>query len=394
MTLSKKLIENGKYCLEILHDHGFEAFFVGGCVRDQLIGRDIKDIDIATNALPHEVKALFAITVDIGIEHGTVLVLVNDIPIEITTYRQEEEYLLHRRPASVHFVQNLSFDLMRRDFTMNAIAMSKNGDLIDPYKGEEDIKDLLIRAVGNPFERFSEDALRMLRGIRFTSTLGFELEETTMSAIRSNRCLLQHISVERITKELSSFFMGSYVKHGWKFLKESKIAECFPIPLDVIPPIIEQLSFASSIEGWSYLYQEHNEAGNVPIKFKFSKQEAKEYRILSTLLSVRKERVFRELDVFNQQLSHILFAERFATTHDEISWTERKRDIEEMYHHLPIKQSSELAVNGSDLLLWSERKPGPWMKNALRMLEEKVVSGVIENTKQAIKDEFLHEGTD
>lgn len=155
-----------------LQQAGFEAYVVGGAVRDTLLGKAVNDVDVATSALPHEVKPLFATTVDVGIEHGTVLIVHPLAPVEVTTFRVDGEYTDHRRPQQVQFVRELREDLARRDFTINAMALQQDGTVIDYFNGQQDLQQQVIRAVGNAKERFAEDALRMLRAVRFTSQLG------------------------------------------------------------------------------------------------------------------------------------------------------------------------------------------------------------------------------
>ena len=166
-----------------LNAAGYEAVFVGGAVRDFLLGKEPKDIDIATVATPEQVKSVFANTVDLGAEHGTVLVIESGEPIEVTTYRTEGTYTDKRRPDKVQFVTSLKEDLRRRDFTINALAMTLTGEIIDPFGGRTDLKAGVIKAVGNPIERFTEDALRIVRGVRFVSTLGFAMNEETKNAM-------------------------------------------------------------------------------------------------------------------------------------------------------------------------------------------------------------------
>lgn len=174
--LRKEIMQNNKEwqaaysVIEQLEQAGFEAVIVGGAVRDALLDRPAHDVDVATNALPEEVKTVFQKTVDIGIQHGTVLVIVPAGPVEVTTYRTDGEYTDHRRPQNVHFVRSLKEDLQRRDFTMNAIAMRRDGSFVDYYGGQQDIEKRVIRAVGEAEKRFAEDALRMLRAIRFSCT--------------------------------------------------------------------------------------------------------------------------------------------------------------------------------------------------------------------------------
>lgn len=201
-----------KFVLNRLNEAGYEAYLVGGSVRDFLLNKHNKDIDITTNAIPEEVKRIFVDfpVIDTGIKHGTVTILYNNLPIEITTYRIDGEYQDSRHPKEVKFTSSLKEDLSRRDFTINAMAY--NNELIDYYGGRDDLKNKMLRAVGNPNKRFEEDALRILRGLRFASNLGFSIEEKTILAMRENKLLLKNISSERIQNELNAILLGDYVK--------------------------------------------------------------------------------------------------------------------------------------------------------------------------------------
>ncbi|MBP3760759.1 MAG: CCA tRNA nucleotidyltransferase [Ruminococcus sp.] len=203
-------MENYKIVLQKLADSGFQAFLVGGCVRDMILGRNIHDHDITTDALPEQVMNVFSgfTTVPTGLKHGTVTVLVNGEPFEITTFRIDGEYSDSRRPESVSFTRNLTDDLARRDFTINAIAMDIDGNISDPFHGCDDIKNKIIRCVGEPSMRFNEDALRILRAVRFSSVLGFEIEKNTSDALMNLRKNLDNISRERIRDELDKLICG------------------------------------------------------------------------------------------------------------------------------------------------------------------------------------------
>ncbi len=188
--------------ISILEKNGHEAYAVGGCVRDCMLGKEPHDWDITTSALPLEVKSLFKRTFDTGIAHGTVTVLLNGQGYEVTTYRIDGEYMDGRHPSQVTFTASLEEDLKRRDFTINAMAYNYSQGLVDLYGGKEDLKAGIIRAVGQPRERFTEDALRMLRALRFSAQLGFEIEEDTLRAIRELAHTLKRVSAERIQVEL------------------------------------------------------------------------------------------------------------------------------------------------------------------------------------------------
>ena len=199
-----------EFILGKMKTSGFAAHVVGGSVRDAVIGRSHGDYDITTNALPEQTKAVFDgyRIIETGIKHGTVTLLLDGEPYEITTYRVDGDYKDNRHPESVTFTSLLEEDLMRRDFTVNAMAYNPDTGTVDPFGGRSDAADKLIRAVGDPYRRFDEDALRILRALRFASTLGFEIEERTATAVRERAYLLSSISRERVYVELKKLIMG------------------------------------------------------------------------------------------------------------------------------------------------------------------------------------------
>lgn len=194
----------------VLQEAGFEAYAVGGCIRDSLLGRTPNDWDITTSAKPMEVKALFSHTIDTGIQHGTVTILLDREGFEVTTYRIDGEYEDGRHPKEVSFTGSLEEDLKRRDFTINALAYNETAGLIDIFEGQKDLKDGIIRCVGNAEERFTEDALRMLRAIRFSAQLGYRIEENTLTAIHKLAGNLEKISAERIQTELLKLMVSPH----------------------------------------------------------------------------------------------------------------------------------------------------------------------------------------
>lgn len=197
-----ELPEKVNYIIQTLQKHGFEAYAVGGCVRDSILGRVPDDWDITTSATPFETKALFERTFDTGIEHGTITVLLDKDAFEVTTYRVDGKYEDSRHPKEVTFTRCLSEDLLRRDFTINAMAYNDTEGLVDIFGGMEDLQAKIIRCVGNAKARFGEDALRILRAVRFAAQLGFEIEEETRDGIRELAPTLANISAERIQVEL------------------------------------------------------------------------------------------------------------------------------------------------------------------------------------------------
>lgn len=200
-----------RWILETLHQAGYSACLVGGCVRDSVLGKAPHDWDIATAALPQQTKALFPHTIDTGLRHGTVTVLVEGQPFEVTTFRKETGYSDHRHPDGVIFVGEVETDLARRDFTINAMAYSPETGLIDPFGGWNDCKKGILRCVGEPTRRFEEDALRILRGLRFAARLGFALEPKTAAAMKALYHQLGEVSAERIQTELMGMMAGNHL---------------------------------------------------------------------------------------------------------------------------------------------------------------------------------------
>lgn len=202
--------DNAAYIVDTLMASGYEAYIVGGCVRDSLLGKEPCDWDITTSATPEEVKALFRRTIDTGIQHGTVTVMMGKEAYEITTYRLDGIYEDHRRPSEVTFTRELKEDLMRRDFTINAMAYNDVCGLVDLYDGVYDLSSGVIRCVGDPHDRFEEDALRMLRAIRFSAQLGFDIDPATKAAIVDKRENLKDVSAERIQMELLKLLISDH----------------------------------------------------------------------------------------------------------------------------------------------------------------------------------------
>ena len=207
-----KLPETTAYIIERIEKNGFEAFAVGGCIRDSLLGRVPNDWDITTSAKPEDIMNIFENTVETGIEHGTVTVVIDKEPYEVTTYRIDGDYTDGRHPDSVEFTENIEEDLSRRDFTINAMAYNNSTGLVDVFGGREDLENRVIRCVGNPKKRFEEDALRMMRGIRFSAQLGFSIDKDTFKAIEEMADSISAVSIERINVEFTKTLMSDAKK--------------------------------------------------------------------------------------------------------------------------------------------------------------------------------------
>jgi len=210
-----QISENAKLLIQIIENAGYEAYAVGGCVRDFVMQRQCDDVDITTSAKPLETEKILSDNnikfIETGLKHGTITAVLNGSNYEITTYRTDGDYKDSRHPEYVEFVTDLSSDLARRDFTVNAMAYNDKNGIVDIYGGQRDIDKKIIRAVGNPDKRFKEDALRIMRAIRFASVLSFDIEPDTKKAIFENKELLKNVSYERIFKELSKLLLGDNV---------------------------------------------------------------------------------------------------------------------------------------------------------------------------------------
>lgn len=242
--------------LDMLENSGYEAYIVGGCVRDSLMGMTPHDYDVTTSALPEETERVFSgmKLIETGLKHGTVTVLSDGEPVEITTYRVDGEYHDSRRPDSVTFTRSLREDIARRDFTMNGIAYSPRRGMFDEFGGAEDIRRGIIRCIGDPEKRFREDALRIMRGMRFSASLGFQVEERTAAAMLDNRELLRNISAERIFTELSGLLTGRQSAFNMRRV----LTEFRDILAEVIPELeatfdFEQRSKYHSLDVYQHL---------------------------------------------------------------------------------------------------------------------------------------------
>lgn len=229
-----------KFIISELENHDYEAFAVGGCIRDSLLGRTPDDWDITTSATPEEVKEIFQRTVDTGIKHGTVTVLIGKKAFEVTTYRVDGAYTDGRHPESVRYSKYLKEDLRRRDFTINAFAYNDECGLRDEFLGFRDLEWKIIRAVGNPEDRFSEDALRMMRAIRFAAQLGFNIELNTYNAIIKMAPNIKKVSAERIQVELTKTLMSDHPEVTAEYAKTGLFVEILPVLYDILSGISVQ----------------------------------------------------------------------------------------------------------------------------------------------------------
>lgn len=374
--------------LETINAAGYEAYFVGGAVRDLLLERPLHDIDIATSAYPEEIKNLFEKTIDTGIKHGTVTALYEGTSYEITTFRTESGYQDYRRPDHVEFVQNLATDLQRRDFTINALAMNTEGEIIDHFGGIDDLNNRLIKAVGAPERRFHEDALRMMRALRFMSQLGFKIEKNTLQAISDNAELLSKISVERIRDELVKLGLGPGSRPAFERFLDTGLSEQAPYfkgkkdQLSLFPKM--QFSPSSEESFWALLVillkLPNDEIGKFMRAWRNSNEMRKQVASIVDFFDLASAQTPTSYELFKAG------AKTIAGTIDLAQLLGQPVDgsaLRNRYELLPCHSVDEFAINGDDLLN-AGIPAGPAIGKYLHRLQLAVLDGEVANDKNAI----------
>ncbi|CAC6177893.1 CCA tRNA nucleotidyltransferase [Staphylococcus aureus] len=390
--MDKSLFEQARPILEQIQDNGFEAYYVGGSVRDYVMGRNIHDIDITTSATPDEIESIFSHTIPVGKEHGTINVVFNDENYEVTTFRAEEDYVDHRRPSGVTFVRDLYEDLQRRDFTMNAIAMDTAYKLYDYFDGQQDINNRIIRTVGIAEERFQEDALRMIRCLRFQSQLSFDIAMKTFEAMRTQMADIKFLSIERIVIELTKLMRGINVEESFNHLKSLKAFNYMPYfeqldmnQINVTEPIDLELLIAIVSVKFDINYSLK------PLKL--SNRQVKDInqyiQIMNALPSIiTKEQLKMFVYDYDTNLIKNVMVAADVLKANDIQGHEplivNLQTIDETLHRLPMHNRKDMMVNGGVLMAHLNAKSGPWLKDVLRQIEIAIVTGKVSNEETEI----------
>lgn len=392
-----KIFEPARPVLQRIEDAGYEAYFVGGCVRDTILGDKIHDIDIASSAYPSEIKSLFKRTVDTGIQHGTVMVLDHGTGYEITTFRTESGYQDFRRPDKVTFVRSLSDDLKRRDFTINALALRENGEVIDLFDGLGDLKKHLIRAVGQPEQRFHEDALRMMRAVRFASKLDFTIDSATLQGISDNAGLLEKIAVERTQVEMEKLLLGQNPSAGILALVQTGLFRYCP-GLKNARGALQQLSLlnhwqlTNGAQAWGTLVVALGLTGNQIRTFlkswKLSNQLIEDVMILVPAVQAIKQQTIDAQLLYQTGKQGLINANQVAAV---FGWSTLADALMAQYTALPIKSSKDLQLTGADLISDGQMKPGPKLGKALAWVERQVVNGQLPNQRQELINAVINQ---
>lgn len=367
---------------------GYEAYFVGGSVRDLLLDRHIHDVDIATSAYPEEIKKIFPHTIDTGIQHGTVTVRYDHESYEVTTFRTESGYQDFRRPDHVSFVQNLSEDLKRRDFTINALAMDIEGNIIDHFNGLDDLKNKVIRAVGVAENRFHEDALRMMRAVRFMGQLKFSLEDKTKQAIKDNHELLSKIAVERVREEFVKMGTSPGSQEAFEIFLETELFQEVPYfagKRDALA-IFPKLNFSPSTEEnlWTtmivLLKLNTKDVPKFMRAWKNSNAMTRQVTKVIEFFDLISDTTPSNYDLFKSDLKTILTTIDLAHI---LGQPINGNALYDRYEALPIKNHNDLVIDGK-FLLKSGIPAGPKIGELLDTITEAVVEGKIANNEQEI----------
>lgn len=347
--------------LKKIEDHGFKAYIVGGFVRDYLLERESTDIDITTSATPMEIKKIFKDIFIPKVEYGSVTVFYHNIRFEITTFRRELTYLNNRKPIEFEYINDLEEDLRRRDFLINTICMDSNGNIIDLLNGKKDLESKEINTVGNSYEKFYEDSLRILRAIRFATILDFKLSDEVKEAIKKTKGNLLRLSYQRKKEELDKIFSSKNAKYGVSLIKELELDKELEIyNIDDIKLNVDILGIWTSLKASD--------------KYPFSKSER-------DLINKIREAMTKD-NLNNEVLyKYGLYVNSIAGTLKGID----KKKITNKYNALPITNKNDIAVTSKDIMNILNRNGGEYLRNIYNDLTSMILNEKIENNKEILE---------
>jgi tRNA nucleotidyltransferase (CCA-adding enzyme) len=392
--MEQRILKAGSDCIQRLEEAGFSAYFVGGCVRDLLLQQKIHDVDVATSARPHQVLALFEHAIPTGLSHGTVTVLLDSIPVEVTTFRRESGYSDHRHPDAVYFVDRIEEDLARRDFTINALAMTLDREIIDPFQGEKDLKEQILRGVGDPVIRFNEDPLRMLRGIRFAVQLGFTIEKNTYEGIKKCAPSIQYIAMERILVEWNKALMSKTPQKALAMLYDTKLYEYIPGLNLLVKGYASYLGTDEHLQDLpllaqrlAYLLYKGNLVNEALMIMKELKYDRKTTIQVKQLLDI-VQRLYKTWDAKGLMEIFLSYTGEVGlqavAVYELLAQKLLLKEAVDVYNKMTVKQLKNLAMNGKELLQSLERPPGPWIHNTLTQLALEVNLQLLPNEKNTL----------
>lgn len=354
------MLESALNLLQRISDYGYEAYVVGGFPRDLKLGRQTKDIDICTDAKPMEIMNIFPDTDAVNSEYGTIIVTFEKTRFEITTFRKEFSYAGNRKPSKIEYIDSLKEDLDRRDFVMNTLCLDKNGREIDLLGASKDINDKIIRMVGDPKMRLKEDALRILRAIRFATILDFEIDSNLKNYIKKYAHLLKKLSYDRKKEELDRIFASTNKEKGIKLLCELKLIDALEIPklknIKITP---------SSLVTWALL--------DVNNKYNFTVSEKD---LINDIVKLK------DVNVLNRKVlyKYGLYVCSLVGELQDIDKTE----ITKMYNEMPIKNKLDIELKPVEICEVLNKEPGAFLKELIGDLEDKILSEIVKNEKEDI----------
>lgn len=358
-----KIEEKALKILTILHENGHESYIVGGYVRDKLIGRESNDIDICTSATPKQIMELFPNTSSPN--YGSINIVYKNTNFDITTFRRDIKYQDNRLPVEIKYIKSIKKDLLRRDFTINTFCITKDGKIKDYLNATPDLSNKIIKTVGNPKDRLKEDALRILRAIRFATILDFEIEEKTKHYLTEYAPLLKNLSYQRKKQELDKIFISNKKEKGIKFLTELGIAEHLDLPnLKDINPCDDLIGI------WTQL--------NVDDIYPFTKIEKQQMKKIRAIL---QQDLHNPYTLYTNDLYNLTVA--YQIKNESIS------QLNELYQNLPIHSSKEIALNGKDIANLLNKSPGDYLKGIIIDLEKQILEGKILNQKEPIEQYII-----
>lgn len=387
MKVLTEPFKEAKEIIETIESFHHEAYFVGGAVRDLILGVEVNDIDIATSATPEQIMTIFQKVIPVGIEHGTVLVRHNGQSYEITTYRENA----HIR-NQVNNKLTLETDLHYRDFTINSLAMDKSGNLIDLFNGQQDIKKKFIRAVDHAEDRFIEDPLRIIRALRFSSELDFTIEENTLKWMYQLKEQIENIAVERITAEMSKFFAGEFINDHIHYLIDTEIYKFLPIfkdnhtVINKLPKPIIPFHSIGEVVSVIHLIEPTISISTIAKEWKCSNASRKEAEQFVNALQYYNTFGADSLLVYHLDEQYFL---RFSKLVDLLYPNKpiNEKKLVHLYEKLPIKSRKEIALNGSHLIkLFPNKKQGRWISDLLAQIEKEIIMNQLTNNYQAIEE--------
>lgn len=420
-----EMARQSEQVLRTLNETGYEAYWVGGCVRDELLERSVDDMDITTSASPEQVMELFADCIPTGLQHGTVTVRSGGFYFEVTTFRTESEYKDNRRPTAVQFVQDVKEDLQRRDFTMNALAMNRDGNIVDPFGGQSDIQDGRVRCVGSAAERFGEDALRMLRCVRFASVFDFKIAYNTWKGLVRQKDLLQHIAMERVRTEMVKMMAGPHPLRGLELLFRSQALEHVKAPISMerfnkaLMSNMEQLKEKNVLLRWSMVliagHYTRDEADALLRKWTFSNDDRSRIngvlqveQLIQTVVqeqkdeeTLRSEWIVTVLSGGRQATEDWLIIQQLLPT----GWRDQEVLHEEQIvliqsrgaawsQSMKVNELKDLHITGENVLQLLGRKGGPWLGQLMKHLLRETAIGNIANQHDMLTNEVKRVAAD